>query len=628
MKKMIFIDFETFYDTKAGYGLKTLSVLEYVRDPRFKVHGMGVAFESDRAPVWIPAKDILDFFLAYDLQDYAVVAHNAKFDGFIATEYYKEKAGQWIDTLGMANAVIGKLSAGGSLATLARYYGLPEKGVMKTDGLRDLTPEQEKELAEYCLHDVWLTREIFRRMEPQFPAGEYDQLDWTVRTFVEPKLVLNQKVLEEVVKDEQKRKEGLLRRAQKDRAIFSSNPKFAALLQEKGYEVPTKKSPRTGKDIPALALGDEAFSDMLHSENQELRELCETRAAIKSTLLETRAAKLAKIAPTGPWAFDVVYSGAKQTHRLSGGSGSGGNPQNFTRGSALRRAVEAPQGYKLIVGDFSMIECRLVAHLANDPALIEALEGDPYCDFASMFFGRKITKADDAERRFGKEAILGLGYGMGPKKFRVRVKLKTGQNLSEEDARRAVDLYRNRYVYVTDLWKCLDNAISYMEKGLSIPSHGGTVRFTMNSTEFPVRLQEEGVRLPSGLIIKFPNLRKVYTERGYQWIYTIWGKSKAAPETAKLYGGKLLENISQALARELCKEAAEKVGLQNVTGTVHDEIHCLTDDRVMLTSYPAHIPSEYMAKVLKQAMETPPIWMPNLKLKSEIGIGRNWLEAK
>lgn len=607
-RKKIFIDLETFYDTKGGYDLKDLSVLEYVRDPRFKVHGMGIAIEDGAHysyPKWFSEKDIKGRLKQIDWYDTAIIAHNAKFDGFILTEIYGIKPGQWIDTLGMANAVVGKLSPGGSLAALAKYYGLPEKGVMKTDGLRDLTPAQERELAEYCLHDVWLTREIFRQMEPQFPAGEYDQLDWTVRTFVEPKLVLNQKVLEEAARDEQKRKEDLLRRAQKDRAIFSSNQKFADLLKSKGYEVPTKTSPRTGLAIPALALGDEKFFDMCHSENQELRDLCETRVAVKSTLLETRAARLAKIAQTGPWSFDVTYSGAKQTHRLSGGSGSGGNPQNFTRGSALRRAVEAPEGYKLIVGDFSMIECRLVAYLANDPALIEALGGDPYCDFASMFFGRKITKADDAERRFGKEAILGLGYGMGPKKFRVRVKLKTGQSISEEDARRAVDLYRNRYIYVPDLWQKLDDAIP----GIA----NGDKNLICN-----LQTDKETVFLPSGLSLKFPHLRTVWSERRHEWIYTVWGKSKAAPETAKLYGGKLLENISQALAGELCKEAAKKIGLKVVTGTVHDEIHVLESD----------VAASLVFDRLKEVMETPPFWMPQLKLKAEVGIGQNWLEAK
>ncbi len=603
--KKVFIDFETYYSTADGYELKKLSVHEYVRDARFKVHGMGVAL-GDGPAAWIPGPRVHSWFEHSDLTDFAVVAHNAKFDGFIAQNYYGAKVGRWIDTLGMANAVLGKLTPGGSLATLAKHYGLQEKGIMQTNGVRDLTAAQEADLATYCLHDVELCRAIYERMAPAFPEGEYDQLDWTVRAFIEPRLVLNQKILEQAVVDEQQRKALLLTRAGRDKAIFSSNAKFAKLLEEKGYEVPLKKSLATGKPIPALAQGDEAFFDFLHSENNELRELCETRIAVKSTLLETRAGRLSRISSTGPWSFDVVYSGAKQTHRLSGGSGAGGNPQNFTRGSALRKAVEAPAGYKLIVGDFSMIECRLVAQLSNDPALLAALEGDPYCDFASMFYGRTITKKDEAERRFGKEAILGLGYGMGAKTFRVRVKLKTGQSITEDEARRAVDLYRNRYIFVPDLWQRLDAAI----EGL----YSGDCQDICN-----LHTAKGIIYLPSGLPIRFNNLRRVWSEKRAEWVYDAWGKSKAAPETAKLYGGKLLENISQALAGELCKEAGRFFGLHRITGTVHDEIHALVADDGIV---------ERQRLSLQQTMETPPAWMPQLKLRAEVGIGQNWLSAK
>ena len=195
--------------------------------------------------------------------------------------------------------------------------------------------------------------------------------------------------------------------------------------------------------------------------NEELKELCEARIAAKSTLLETRSRKLANIGITGKWPFDIEFSGADQTHRFSGGSGAGGNPQNFTRASALRNAVKAPEGCSLIVGDFSNIELRLVAYLSKDPGLIQAIENgiDIYCQFASAFYGRTIYKENKKERQFGKTAILGLGYGMGPAKFQKTVKVQTGLNITEEEAEKAVNLYRNLYARVPATWEKLGNII-------------------------------------------------------------------------------------------------------------------------------------------------------------------------
>jgi DNA polymerase len=328
---------------------------------------------------------------------------------------------------------------------------------------------------------------------------------------------------------------------------------------------------------------------------------------------------LANLGATGLWSFDVEYSGANQTHRFSGGKGAGGNPQNFQRcqdpeehkkGHAckgmLRKAVCAPAGYKLIVGDFAAIEFRLVAYLSKDPGLMELIENnvDPYCDFASVYYGRTITKKDDAERRFGKEAQLGLGYGMGYKKFQARVKIKLGRTISDEEAMRAVDLYRERYTRVPQLWYVLNSAIPFL-----------TAENKHIVLGLPVTFEKEAIVLPSGLQMQYPNLRQEEGEKGPEWIYDIWDKGQL--QRRKLYGGKVLENISQGLAGELCKEAAQHFGMK-VTGLVHDEIHLLERTPFALLA----------KKKLERVMTKTPDWMPRIKLKAEVGIGPNWLEAK
>lgn len=606
-KHLLYIDFETFWDTKNHYGLKQLSMVEYIRDPKFKAFGMGAAV-NDGKITWVTGRDIWAYCTAIGKEigwpNIALVCHNTKFDGMILREIYECVPGQFIDTKGMSRGVLGKSVKNHSLGTIAEHFGMQPKGTMKTDGVKELTPAQEAELAEYCLHDVELCRQIYKKLEKEFPVSQYEVMHRTVGMFITPRTVLNVPLLEKTNEEEIKRRANIFKEIGIEKSEFSSNTKFPALLKSKGYEVPYKTSPRTGKEIPALALGDTEFISLMENGNDELKALCEARIAAKSNLLETRSAKLAAIGRTGSWPFDVEFSGADQTHRFSGGSGAGGNPQNFTRDSALREAVEAPQGYELVVGDFDKVECRMVAYLSRDPGLIAAIEGDAYSAFASNYYGRKITKADKAERRFGKEAILGLGYGMGWRKFKDRVKLKTGQNIDEDAAKRGVNLYREMYNKVPALWDFLNDMIPNIATGKSA------------IWPLPGKIGYQYVELPSGLKMRYPNLRPEKGQRGnIEWVYDVWKKGHL--EKAKLYGGKLLENISQALAGELCKEAMLKFG-SNITGLVHDEIHVICKKGLGLQTKMA----------LQRAMTVSPKWFPELKLKCEVGVGPNWAKAK
>jgi len=612
MINKLVIDFESYFDSKEGYTLKKMSMVEYVRDPRFKVWGLGYWDLRDEKPRWVSNKNINEFITKIDWANTDVIAHNVKFDGFILHQIYGVQPRRWIDTKGMSRAVFGKRIKNHSLATIAEYFKMEAKGIMKTDGLKDLTPAQERELAEYCLHDVELGGAIYQKLVPDFPKSQFEMLHRTVQMFVAPKLELNIELLKQTAENERERKKNIFNKLRINKAVFSSNVKFPKLLEAEGFECPMKPSPKQKNEdglpkmIPAISLGDSDFLDMLEGENERLKFLCEARIAAKSTLLETRSEKLARIGETGQWAFDVEFSGANQTHRFSGGKGAGGNPQNLTRGSALRQAICAPPGYRLIVGDFANIELRLVAYLSKDPGLIEAIENDVdlYCDFASTFYERTITKKDELERRFGKCAILGLGYGMGAKKFKRTVRLQTSQNISDTEAERAVELYRSRYTRVPQLWYILNSYIPFLtrnEKGLFIG--------------LPIRYKKEALILPDGLEMQYPNLRQVEGEKGLEWIYDIWDKGQF--QRRKLYGGKVLENISQALAGIICKEAAQQFG-DKVTGLVHDEIHLIE-----------RMPFAFLTKKkLERVMSITPKWLPRMKLKAEVGCGSNWLDAK
>lgn len=597
-KNLLFVDFETYFSTKEKYDLKNISMVEYIRDKRFKPLGVAVC-NVDNEPEWL-SLDALQLSEEFGWDEVDVVSHNVKFDGFILIEHFGICPRSFIDTKSMARAVLGKTISGYSLRELAKHFGLPEKGLLQTDGLLNLTIQQEKELAEYCKHDVWLCREIFLRLAEAFPENQYAAMNQTIEMFVYPKLQLNKKLLEDAYEKEKARREESILRTNIPKEEFSSNKLFPEMLIKAGYTVPSKKSPTTGKLIPALSLNDPEFLALGNTQDPVLKGLYEARVAAKSTLLETRCENLVKLADTGPWPFDVEFSGATQTHRYSGGSGAGGNPQNFIVDSVLREAIEAPPGYLLVVGDFSQIEARLVAYLSKDRAFIAALEGDPYCDFATSFYGRPITKADKRERKFGKTAILGLGYNMGAKKFKQSVFLQTGEIILDKEAKRAVNLFRAKYYQVPQLWNRFDNQIGELQRhGWGVPTKNGLVK--------PCT-----IKLPSGLYIQYPNLRMEKDE----WVYDIREK-KAGITQKKLYGGKILENVCQALAGELCKEKMLVFG-RDVVGQVHDEIILCVPE----------IEAEEKANLLWQEMTKAPTWLPEMEIKAEVKIGKNWRMAK
>lgn len=617
MDKVLFVDFETAYNTKDGYTLKKLSMAEYIRDARFKVFGMGYRWADQGESTWLSGHAAVKQFVeSVDWANTVLCAQNVKFDGSILAWIYGAVPKRYTDTLSMSRAVLGTRVPRHSLDVLAKHYGLPPKGDLKTDGLLELTPEQEAQLANYCMHDVDLCLEIYSRQVPLFPASQWPTLDWTIRAFTQPVLRLDTAKLQEIARVERERRATIFQELGLSKTVFSSNDKFTALLTAEGYEVPMKPSPTAAKRgerklIPALALGDVEFLEMRDSTDARLRDLCEARIAAKSNLLETRAEKFYKLSLTGAFPFDVGFSGAQQTHRFSGGNGAGGNPQNLPAtgpGRGLRDAIIAPPGHVLIVADFAAIEARIVAWLAGErklTAMFALPNGDPYCAYASQLYGRTITKSDEAERKFGKECILALGYNMGAEKFAKRVKVKLGLDISPEKARETITHYRTYYSQIPRLWRELDAYIPLLARKVS-----GPMRFAPF-----LRMENGAIVLPSGLRLQYPGL----AYDGDEWTYTVYKKG-ATPEITNLYGGKLLENISQALAGELCKVAIERYRQagQWGAGQVHDEVIGVARIEDAAAS----------ALLLQRAMSMPPAWWPEIRLKAEVGVDSSWAKAK
>jgi len=616
---IVTIDFETYYDR--DYSLSKMTTEAYIRDPRFEVIGVS-AKVNDQEVDWYSGADPGGFLHALDYSDKAILCHNTAFDGAILSWHFNIKPKLWFDTLSMARP-LHSMTVGGSLKALATYYRLGDKGdeVMRALGMRrrDFTPEQMSAYADYCIQDTNLTYRLFKKMARQFPKEELLVIDQTIRMYTEPKLVLDPVVLDAHLIAIHEKKEKLLAKLggeEKAKKFLMSNNKFADLLRAMGVEPPMKTSPTTGKQTYAFAKNDTQFTALLEHPKAAVRTVVEARLGTKSTIEETRTKRFLEISERGPLPIMLNYYGA-HTGRFSGGDKV--NLQNLPRGGALRKALAAPDGHVVVACDSSQIEARLVAYLAGQDDLVQSFrEGrDVYSEFATDVYQRPVTKADKVERHVGKTCILGLGYGMGPPKFQHS--LATGfisVKVDEHEAQKIVRLYRNKYHRIQAFWNRCNNALN----GLAAGESGDMCDL--------IGYDAEGVLLPNGLRIQYPALRR--TANGFEYIndprtYRKFIKARVLGDTApeltwtKIYGGKVVENITQAVARIVVAEQMAKIGRRYpVALQVHDEVVCVVPEDQ------ADACKDFMMGV----MSTPPKWAPDLPVACEADVGVNYGDAK
>jgi hypothetical protein len=409
--KILAIDFETRWSSKE-YTLSKMTTEEYIRDERFTAFGCCFhEYGSDGPIEWVRGEYLPAFLADIDWGRTAVLAHNAQFDISILEWRYGIRPAFIFDTLSMARALRG-VEVGNSLARLAIAFNLPEKGraVHSTDGLSELDAEISFELGEYCKHDVFLCEQIFGRLVEGYPVKELRLIDMTLKMYTRPMLVLDEEMLMDALVEEKEKREELLQKCGVDEAALASNPQFAAILERLGVPPPQKVSKTTGKQTLALAKNDAMFQALLNSDNEDVALLCETRLKVKSTTERTRAQRFLDIASRGTLPVPLNYYGAL-SGRWTASKGSAINMQNLKRGSFLRKAIMAPEGHQLVVGDLGQIEPRVLAWLADYDDLMGIFRsgGDPYAQFgAQMFNTPGLTKDSHPDlRQSAKSALLG-----------------------------------------------------------------------------------------------------------------------------------------------------------------------------------------------------------------------------
>jgi len=284
------------------------------------------------------------------------------------------------------------------------------------------------------------------------------------------------------------------------------------------------------------------------------------------------------------------------------------NMQNLPRGGTIRKAIQAPETMRVVACDSSQIEARIAAWFCGADTMTNAFANkeDVYSTFASKVFGYEVHKKTHPVERFvGKTAVLGLQYGLGWQKFQKTVatqsKAQIGKEvvLTDEEASRVINTYRTTYHQIPKMWSRLSTLITRM-----------TAKYTKEDVG-PVTFEHERIRLPSGLFLNYHDLQN----KDGQWWFTYGGKPKY------IYGGKMLENIVQALARICVMDAA--VRIRKRTGErlqlqIHDELVYIVGESYV----------DELVPIVYEEMCRRPLWGMDIPLEAEYAVGQSYGDAK
>jgi len=660
-KTILCIDFETFWDSKE-YTLSKMTTEEYIRDDRFHAHGACIhEVGADTKTQWYTYAELPKILSMYDWTKTAVVGHNAMFDVGILSLRYGVNPCFIFDTLSMARAMRGS-EAGNSLAKLAEAYGYPPKGraVYSTDGLRELDAQTEKELAEYCKHDVYLCEQIFGKLlmrvfpdgstAGSYPTKELRLIDMTLRMFTEPEFELDRELLEKALVEENDKLAAALTKVSVEPTQLASNDMFADVLRSLGIEPPQKVSKTTGKLTYAFAKTDALFQALLNGDNEDAALMCEARLKVKSTLERTRAQRFIDISKRGCLPVPLHYYGAGTGRYAATGNI---NMQNMKRGSFLRKSIMAPDGYVICAGDLSQIEPRVLAWLSDYDEMLDIFRagGDPYATFgATMFSIPGLTKeSHPLLRQSAKSALLGAGYQLGwasfagqlltgflgapPQRYtkadakqlgvtgnQVSAFISNGENLKKMEkiahtctdeellihclaAKAIIDKYRAAAHPVAGYWELLGNLIVHSLIEGNEYNHKGVLTFRKGEIE-----------MVNGMRMYYRDIKEEKDEKGRVQYSFSTGKLRK-----KLYAGLLANNTTQGLARIVMTDGLLRVQKRfPVKGTVHDE---------GLVLVPEAGAAEGSAWIKEQMIQVPK-WMPGIPLNADVGYNKRYGLAK
>lgn len=658
MKRQLSIDLETF----STVSIKDAGAYRYIADPSFEI--LLFAYSLDGAPVEIidlaSGEHVPDWLIraSYD-PSFIKHAYNAPFEFAALSKYYgRLDPSQWRDTMihGLYAGYTAGLDATGKalglpadkqkLATgkaLIRYFCVPCKPTKSNGGRTRNYPKHDPEkwelFKEYCRQDVVTEMEIDRRLAT-CPVPDFVQKQWETDLrinsrgaavdlpFVEGALDIADRVKTQLM-DEACRISGL------------SNPNSVAQLMGWINDRTGRGLTDLRKDTVAKILDDDDPVDPKTYRMLQIRQELGKTSTKKYNAIETC------VCPDGRVRGLLQFYGANRTGRFAGRLIQVQNlPRTYTDpielarelvtahdadalqcvyGSVndtlsqlIRTAFVASPGNVLIDADFSAIEARVISWLAGEQWRLEVFRthGKIYEASASQMFGVPIEmikkgNPEYALRAKGKVAELALGYQGGPGALIAMGALDMG--LTEEELPEIVQRWRASNKRIQALWWAMDEAArNVIESGGAVNVRGLIVAREYDATQ--------GTSL---LTITLPSKRKLYyvnpqicTNRfgGESTSYTGIDQTTKQWKSIETYGGKLIENCTQAIARDCLCEAIERLEAAGfpIVFHVHDEV---------VIDIKPYADDDKMLQDVCDIMRKPPVWAPDLPLNAAGWVG-------
>lgn len=645
------IDVETYSAADLGKG----GVYHYAEDPSFEILLFGVSVDEQPVVTYDLASgetipdEILDALVSKDVIKYAF---NASFERVCLSTYlrkhYPDRFRSYGDpadfvrnyldpsswrcdmvlaaynglplSLAQVGAVLGfekqKLSEG---KDLVRYFCMPCQPT-KINGGRTRNrpvdaPEKWVLFKQYNIRDVEVQLQIHKRLE-KYPVPDPVWEEYAIDQKINDRGIrIDQPLVKEAIRIDALTKEALTNELKRLTGLENPN----SVMQLKSW--------LATKGIVVDSLGKKEVKALLPSVSGDVHQVLTLRLQLAKSSVKKYEAMRASVCADGRCRGLFQFYGANRTGRFSGRLIQLQNlPQNHmpdldtarmlvksgdfdtlellydnipqVLSELIRTAFIPRDGWKFIVSDFSSIEARVLAYLAGETDTIKAFaEGkDLYCATASAMFGVPVVKhgINGELRQKGKIATLACGYGGSVGALKAFGALEMG--LREEDLQSIVDRWRAANPHIVDYWWKIDaaakNAIRYH------------TRERVDKVEFFYQSQVLFARLPSGRTLSYVQPQIGQNRFGGESITYMGLDAQKHWSRIESYGPKLVENLVQAISRDILCYAMRTLSDVHIVGHVHDECIC-------------EVPTDANVQDICGKMGRTPPWLPGLLLRAD-----------
>lgn len=645
------IDIETYSDIDLG----KCGVYRYTESPNFEILLFGVSVNSGSVAVYdtacgeLPPEEILSA-----IADPAVTkwAHNASFERICLSAWLRKNRPDLFRSYGSPDDTVGNYLAPSSWKcsmTLAAYNGLPLslEAVSAVLGFEQQKLKEGKELIRYFCVPCKATKTNGGRTRN---LPEHDRQRWQLfkkynKRDVEVEMQIMERLqnypVPESVWDEYHLSESINDRgimidhALVDNAIQINQQSHDELMAEMsaltGLENPNSVTQMQGwlerQGIHAESLGKKDVAALIKTVPDNVAEVLRLRQQSSKSSVKKYEAMQNTVCDDGRCRGMFLFYGASRTGRFAGRNIQLQNlPQNHMSDLAearelvrqgdfemikllygnvpnvlselIRTAFVAKPGYKYVVSDFSAIEARVLSFLAGEQWRLDVFEnnGDIYCASASQMFHCKVVKHGENGhlRQKGKIAELALGYGGSVGALKAMGALDMG--LSEEELPSLVEKWRNSNPHITDYWWQVDAAVKNAVKQ-HIPASVGNIHFSWQSGML-------FITLPSGRRLSYVKPRIGINKFGGESVTYMGTDGQKKWSRLESYGPKFVENIVQAVSRDILCYAMRNLREQFICGHVHDEL---------IIECPMDVPVESICQQMGQT----PSWLPGIVLQAD-----------